>query len=196
MSSKPFFLTGANAKIVVNNVTIALAVDVSYQVITKNVSPRVLGRYEVEEHQPVAYDVTGSFTVIRYVRDVANATGNIPAGLNNIGNGIGGWNTDANDSIKSTLGFPNGNGEIDARVSEAFDPALMYKSVMFDVEIRQKTGNGGQECVVARVRNCRIETMNFTLRSKGPALQTFSFKGQYLDEDSFIARESGVGQGI
>ena len=196
MSAKPFFLTGATAKLIINNHTLALAVDVSYQVATKNVSPRVLGRYEVEEHQPVAYDVTGSFTVIRYMRDAAKYTGNTPVGLTNDGNGIGSWGGKSSDNIGAALGLPSGGGSIDARINESFNPSLLHKSMMFDLEIRQKINSAGDEAVVARVRNCRIETSSFNLRKRGPALQAFTFKGQYLDEDSFVARQSGVGQEI
>ena len=196
MSSKPFFLTGASAKLVINNQTIALAVDVSYQVTTKNVSPRVLGRYEVEEHQPTAYDVTGGFTVIRYMRDAAKYTGYTPDGLTNDGNGIGSWGGKSSDNLGAALGLPAKDGSIDARINESFNPALLHKSMMFDLEIRQKINNSGSEAVVARVRNCRIETSSFQLRKNGPALQSFTFKGQYLDEDSFVARKSGVGQEI
>lgn len=66
--SKPFFLTGANAKIIVNNVTLAFATDISYRIDIKHATPRVLGMYEAQEVQPLMYAVSGSFTIIRYAK--------------------------------------------------------------------------------------------------------------------------------
>lgn len=66
--SKPFFLTGANAKIIVNNVTLAFATDISYKIDIRHATPRVLGMYEAQEVQPLSYAVSGSFTIIRYAK--------------------------------------------------------------------------------------------------------------------------------
>jgi hypothetical protein len=39
-----------------------------------------------------------------------------------------------------------------------------------------------------------MEEMHFSLSKKGVATQTFTFKARYVDDDTFIARKSGVGQ--
>ena len=92
---KPFFLTGANAKIQVNNRTLAYCNNLSYSVQVNHASPRVLGMYEPTSIEPLSYLVTGSFTVIRYTADVkGNVGGKTPNGVFEGGNGIGNWGPD------------------------------------------------------------------------------------------------------
>ena len=79
---RPFFITGANAKVVLNNKTLAFCTDLAYsvQVITK--TPKILGAYEGSSVEPLGYSVSGSFTVIRYAKDAqANVGGNAPNGV-------------------------------------------------------------------------------------------------------------------
>ena len=196
----PFFLTGANAKIIVNHVTMALAVNVSYRISVKHASPRVLGMYEVQEHQPLSYDVMGNFSIIRYLKNQRNHSEEVgaeaPYSVTNNGNGIGKWRQDnGNNSVAEAAGLDTIGFESDGKVRESFIPERMNKSMMFDMEIRQKAPDGG-ECTVARFRNCRIETAEFNLDKRSPATQSFTFKAQYVDEDTFIARKSGVGQDL
>lgn len=47
---------------------------------------------------------------------------------------------------------------------------------------------------VANIRNCRITQADFQMSKRGVATQRFSFVALYLDEDSFVADFSGVGQ--
>ena len=84
-------LTGANAKVIVNGLTLAFATDISYNITVKHANPKVLGMYETQEFTPLAYDVVGSFTIIRYVRDAVNTAGGGPFGAKGVGNGIGNW---------------------------------------------------------------------------------------------------------
>lgn len=197
MSGKvPFFLTGANARILLNNRTVAYASNVSYKISVKHASPRVLGRVEVEVHQPVAYDVTGSLTVIRYARglkDYVEGNGNAsPEDSSSLGNGIGSYKTSSMGGIAAAIGLPSPDG-FDGRANEAFIPNRMYQSSMFDIEIRQKI-DAGEEVKVVLLRDCRIEEGTFVLNKRGVATQTYTFKARYADEDTFIARKSGVGQ--
>ena len=90
---KPFFLTGANAKIKVNGVTLAYCSALSYSVIVNHATPKVLGMYEASSLEPLGYEVTGSFTVIRYIADATELAGR-PAGASDKGNGIGTWRND------------------------------------------------------------------------------------------------------
>jgi hypothetical protein len=188
---KPFFLTGANAKIIVNGVTLALATDVAYTIRVNHASPKILGMYEVQEHQPLSYDVLGSFSIIRYIAGV-NSSSERPSNVTSDGNSIGNWRRNTGNAIADTLGLPDSRGNIDAKAQESFIPERMFQSMMFDMEIRQKTPNG--ECVVARFRNCRITQSDFRVGMKSVAQQQFGFKAQYVDEDGFIARKSGAGQ--
>lgn len=47
---------------------------------------------------------------------------------------------------------------------------------------------------VANIRNCRITQADFSINKKGVATQRFNFVALYVDEDSFVADFSGVGQ--
>lgn len=194
----PFFLTGANARILLNNRTLAFATDVSYRISVKHASPRVLGRMEVEVIEPVAYDVSGSLTVIRYSRglkDFMKGKGyNVPEDVSRDGNGIGSFKLSSfGGVVGAAIGLPTSDGQFDKHANEAFVPNRMYQSSMFDIEIRQKLPTG-EEVEVVRLRDCRIEEGSFTLNKRGVATQTYSFKARYADDDTFNARKSGVGQ--
>lgn len=224
----PFFLTGANARILLNNKTMAYATDVTYRISVKHASPRVLGRFEVEVHQPLAYDVTGTLTVIRYARGLKDYyKSGVPNGVNNAGNGIGSMGLSSFGGVLgSALGLPSADGQFDGKADEAFNPSRFFQSKMFNIEIRQKlveipqgsadmsltgqfkslvaavddalspnpTNPGADETSVILIRDCRMEEIAFSLNKKGVATQTFTFKARYVDDDTFIARKSGVGQ--
>lgn len=194
----PFFLTGANAKILLNNKTMAFATNVSYKISVKHASPRVLGRFEVEVHEPLAYDVSGNFTIIRYSRGLKDFLKNAgyasPEDTNQKGNGIGSYgNSSFGGAIGAALGLPTSDGQFDGKANEAFVPSRMYQSAMFDIEVRQKLP-GGEEVKVVLLRNCRMEESTFTLNKRGVATETITFKARYADNDTFVAHKSGVGQ--
>jgi hypothetical protein len=197
MSDKvPFFLSGGNAKILMNNKVVAFATDVSYKVSIKHASPRVLGRFEVEVHQPVAYDVAGSLTIIRYARGVKEflrSNGKqSPDSVSNKGNGLGSFSNSPLGAVGAALGLGTLTGTADGKTNEALVPARMFQSSSFDLEIRQKLPNG--EAKVILLRGCRIEDSDFRLNRRGVATQTLTFKAQYADDDTAVARKSGVGQ--
>lgn len=133
---KPFFLSGANAKIVINNKTVAFATDISFSIAVKHATPRVLGRFEVEAVQPLAYDVEGSLTIIRYARGLKDHIGEPPEAVNQAGNGVGSFDSNQGQ-IARALGLPS-NGQFDGGAADNFVPGRMFQSKMFDIEIRQK----------------------------------------------------------
>lgn len=220
----PFFLTGGNAKILLNNKTMAFATDVSYKVSVKHASPRVLGRYEVEAHIPLSYEVTGSMTIIRYARGLKEYLGNgSPTDASNKGNGMGSMKLgSALGAVGSALGLPTVEGQFDGAADEALIPQRFFQSKMFNIEIRQKIPNnlGGNlttgisdtllsvsdlvvpnptnpkndETTIVLLRDCRIEDFQFELTKRGAAIQRITFRARYADDDTFIARKSGVGQ--
>lgn len=191
---KPFFLTGANARILLNNRTAAFATDVSYRVTVKHATPRVLGRAEVETIQPLTYDVSGSLTVIRYGRGLQGHFGGAaPADASNRGDGVGSFGPSSPvDAAVAALGLPKG-GSFDGAANENFDPSRFFQSKMFNIEIRQKVLNN-EETPVVLLRDCRFDEMNFGLNKKGVATLTMSFRARYADDDTMIARKSGAGQ--
>ena len=195
MSGKlPFFLTGANAKILLNGKAVAFATDVTYRVTVQHASPRLLGKYEVEEHQPLAYDVSGSMAMIRYARGIDGVLGkNNIANTDTLGNGLGSYGEQGGVlGIKKALGLPNGAGQFDGNADENLNPGRMFQSKSFDIEIRQLLP--GNETTVVLLRGCRITEMGFSLNKKGVATQQLSFMAQYADDDTMIAQTSGVGQ--
>jgi hypothetical protein len=199
--STPFFLTGAVAKIKVNNKTMAYCTDISYSVEVGTVNPKILGMYESHTMEPLSYQVTGSLTVIRYVKDAKTFSSNPPKDVSATGNGIGAWG--ANEFLDRIGG---GN---DGKPNEHMNPKLLDTSPMFDIVIYQKIKVPVQEKVapskeitmvykeelhaVARLRDCRIQRMDFSMSKTSAVRETYSFRAAYLDEDSFNAQISGLG---
>lgn len=183
----PFFLTGANAKIKLNDKTIAFAQDFSYSVNVKHIAPKVLGRYEVDSIEPMSYEVSGSFSIIRYAKGLKQTLSEsgykVPDGVSNDGNGIGAWSGDGQLIFDS-----------DGRPGDNLDPSAMKLATFFNIEVYQKVA-GGRQCGIARIRDCRIQRADFTLGGKAaPAVQRFTFTAIFADEDSFLANFSGIGQ--
>lgn len=191
---RPTFITGANAKVRVNDKTLAFCTDLSYSVQVLTQTPKVLGMYEGSSVEPLGYTVSGSFTVVRYAKDVKNATqsGKSPNGLagNDAGNGVGNWGAAWGGTVGDFLAR-SGVGN-DGRANEALDPSKFQNGVTFDIQVYQKTPTG--DIGVANIRNVRITQADFTLTKRGAAMQRFNFVALYVDEDSFVADFSGVGQ--
>lgn len=189
---RPFFLTGANAKIRLNGKTLAFCTDLSYSIQVLHQTPKVLGMYEGSSVEPLGYTVSGTFTVIRYVKGTKKSSGtDLPSGAakNDAGNGVGNWGA-AWDKAAVAIGN-------DGRPNENLDPSRLEDGATFDIEVFQKVGkkDGQKEDLgVAKIRNCRITQSDFSLSKKGAAVQRFSFTALYVDEDSFKADFSGQGQ--
>jgi hypothetical protein len=191
---RPFFLTGANAKIRVNNQTLAYVTNLSYSVIVNHASPTVLGMYEASSVEPLSYKVTGAFTIVKYTADVVDDIGGQrPNGVSERGNGIGSWGPDSTIG-KFGAGFDIKKG-IDGRAYDNLDPSKLHKSAMFNIEIYQKFGNGGtNQRSVAQIRDVRITRADFNIAKNAAASQVFNFTAIYADEDTFLADMSGNGQ--
>jgi len=224
MSAAPFFLTGANAKILLNNKTVAYCTNVSYKVTVRHATPRVLGRFEVETIQPLSYDVVGTMTLIRYAAGLKDFFGgrhiDTPAAINQAGNGLGSFGPSGIDGVVASLGIPDSNLPFDGAPDENLVPGRLFQSKLFNIEIRQKLppqetkqfgslrsrdiidnvqaggagANATSETTVVLLRGCRVEEYSFTLDRRSVATVTLSFKARYADDDSAIARKSGVGQ--
>lgn len=189
---RPFFITGANAKIKLNGKTLAFCTDLTYSVSINTQTPKVLGVYEGTSVEPLGYSVAGGFTIIRYAKDARTSIGGkAPQGVapDDAGNGVGNWGKAWNGqgSTAGRLGLGN-----DGRADEALDPSRFAAGTTFDIQVYQKTPTG--EIGVANIRNVRIVSSNFSLSKKGVAVQRFEFAALYVDEDSFVADFSGKGQ--
>ena len=218
---KPFFLTGANARIILNNRSVAFATDISYSISVRHATPRVLGKFEVETVQPLSYDVSGSLTIIKYARGVKKYLEDSAVdGVSNSGSGVGSFAGDGN-IITDALGLPN-NGKFDGGAGDNFNPARMFQSKMFDIEIHQKVpkksintvgeaftaalnffndifipdglNEKDDSTVVIRLRDCRFTNLDFKLSKRGLPLQTMQFTARYADDDTGVSGKSGAGQ--
>ena len=190
---KPYFITGGNAKIKLNGKTLAFCTDLSYSVQILTQTPKVLGMYEGSSVEPLGYTVSGSFQVIRYVKDIKGTTGGTPpqgVAANDAGNGVGNWGTAWGGKLGDFLAR-NGFGN-DGRAHESLDPSKLENGTTFDIQVYQKTATS--DLGVANIRNARITQSDFSLTKKGLAIQRFNFVALYADEDSFVADFSGRGQ--
>lgn len=193
---RPLFLTGANAKIKLNGKTLAFCTDLSYSIQVLHQTPKVLGMYEGSSVEPLGYTVSGSFTIIRYVRGVKDATKSSVQGAasNDAGNGIGNWGPAWSKSAPLRGNFGSGN---EGRPNENLNPSRLDEGTTFDIQVYQKVSSGDgviKDIGVANIRNCRITQSDFNLTKKGAAVQRFTFTALYADEDSFVADFSGQGQ--
>lgn len=136
---RPFFLNGASAKIKLNGKTLAFCTDLSYSIQILTQTPKVLGMYEGSSVEPLGYSVSGTFTVIRYAKDIASAVGGTkPNGIaeNDAGNGVGNWGSVWGGKLGDFLSR-NGIGN-DGRANEALDPSKFSNGTTFDIQIYQK----------------------------------------------------------
>ena len=192
---KPFFLTGANAKIKVNGVTLAFCTNLSYSVQVTHATPHVLGMYEATSIEPTAYKVSGTFTIIKYVADAVYDIGGeqvAPDGVSARGNGVGSWSKEDSTFKKWLGGFDFKNG-FDARAYDSLTPKELHKASGFVIEVFQDVGDGNFRGA-AKIRNARITQADFSISKKSAAQETFAFTAIYIDEDTFIADASGIGQ--
>ena len=203
---KPFFITGANAKVRLNDKTLAFCTDLSYSITINTQMPKILGMYEGSSVEPLGYIVSGSFTVVRYAKGATATTapsGNDSAGnpltktaptngvaSNDAGNGIGNWGGVWGGKAGDFFAR-NGIGN-DGRANEALDPSKFQAGTTFDIQVYQKASGGS--IGVANIRNARITKADFQLSKRGAAIQRFEFVALYCDEDSFVADFSGRGQ--
>jgi hypothetical protein len=157
MAKLPGFISGANAKILLDSTTLAFASDVSYNVDTLTVPVECIGRYEVLSNEPIAYGCNGTFTIIRYTKQAKVA-------------GIAGAATDGNS--------PSQIGATDSKISQHMNPAQMLMSKTFDLEIYQKFNQTTDGVVgVFKISDCRITRRGATLNKRGILVDTYAFVG-------------------
>jgi hypothetical protein len=169
-------ITGSNAKIKINGVTLAYAVDVQYDISVATIPVEVMGKYEVLANEPIATSVAGSFTVVRYTK--AAFDGQI-SGAAKDGNGVGNWKgTDEPNGIKTH-----------------FNPGDILTSKTVDIELFRKSQNDPTSAVGAelfkKIRDARITRMGGSVNKRGILMETFQFVAELLEDDSFAATPSG-----
>lgn len=192
----PFFITGANAKIKMNGITLAFCTNLSYSIVVNHTTPVLLGMYEPASIEPQSYKVTGSLTIVRYANNVKSqlehAGYKTPHSVSPDGNGIGSITPSSGfgDKLLRTINPLSSDGRSD----ESFDPSKLQNATFFDIEVFQKMPGGGENRGVAKIRSCRLTRTDVGISKKNPTMQTFQFTALYVDEDSFNADFSGTGQ--
>jgi hypothetical protein len=174
---KPSFVTGANAKIQLAGKTMAYAQDVSYSVTVSTIPVETMGRYEVVNHEPVAYFVEGTLSVVRYTSNSSAMAGSADAGnsINNWGGGV---------SAASATGTPG----------LMFNPGRLTESSTFDISIFQKgaiSAGATTDTAVVKLRDCRFTSKGGQLDKRGILVERFSFNAIYLDDEGTAVGGSG-----
>ena len=80
-------------------------------------------------------------------------------------------------------------------ITEALQPIPQALLDTFnDVLVKNRSTSGKNETPAILLRDCRFEDMAFELDKRGVAKLNLTFRARYADDDTFIARKSGVGQ--
>lgn len=179
-------ITGSNAKVVFDGVTLAYATDVQYDVSVQTIPVEVMGKYEVLANEPVAYLVAGSFSVVRYTAAASGTNG--VSGASAKGNGIGAWKGTAND--KDLAADKSGRGN-----SVQLDPGQLLLSKTVDIALFRKavndpTATAGQEMFMT-IKDCRLTRMGGSVNKRGVLMESYQFVAEMAYNDSFVASASG-----
>jgi len=159
------FITGANARIKIDGITLAYCTDVSYNIAVQTIPIETMGTYEVRDNTPVSYTVDGAFSIIRYTAKAANLDPTNPAITNpaTTGNAPGAINI-AEGTLNSHL-----------------NPAALLASGTFDLTINEQlagaTGTGSTDENVFVIKDCRLTRRGMTLNKRGVYVDQYAFVG-------------------
>lgn len=157
---KAGFVTGANAKIMIDSKVIAYATNVGYDITVQTLPIEGIGRYEVWSNEPVSYTVTGSLTVIRYTERANDS------GIDSTDN------TAANGNAIDQVALDGSDRDL----SEHLDPAQLLLSETFDLKIFEKTP-GTDDNRVIEIKDCRLTRRSGNLDKRGVLMDNFAFVG-------------------
>lgn len=168
---KSGFVTGARAKIKLGGKTMAFCTDVSYNITVQTIPVEAMGKYEVFNNEPIGYMVDGSFSIIRYTKNMA-ASSNITdqqADTNALGTNISGNDT----TIKGLL--TKGTAP-DAHLN----PGKILGSRTVDLEIDDKGQEG--EIPIVKITDCRITRKGASLNKRGVLVDNYTFVAILADD--------------
>jgi hypothetical protein len=118
---KPSFVTGAKAIVKIRSTAIAFCSDVTYNVNVQHVPIESLGIFEIISHEPVAYSVEGSFSVVRYASD----NGQLEVFRTSLNAGAGTQQT--------------ANHAAGLQINDHINPGAILTSTTFDMEVVEKS---------------------------------------------------------
>ena len=168
----PSFITGAKAIVKIYDTALAFCSDVSYSVNVQHVPIEALGIFEIISHEPVAYTVEGSFSVVRYARNSSQ--------LQQFADAVAGDVSEANTA--SSMANDN-----DQSLKNHIDPRNILNSVTFDLEVVEK-GTSVEGAVNSaksffKITECRITRRNSSLNKRGVLIDNYAFVGRFAQDD-------------
>ena len=172
---KAGFVTGANAKIMIDGLTVAYATNVGYDINVQTVPIEGIGRYEVWSNEPVSYSCSGSLAVIRYTKRASDS-------------GISKVNATGNTIEQVATGEGN--------MAQHLDPSKLLLSETFDLKIFEKTNDPALEYRVIEIKDCRLTRRSGNLDKRGVLMDQYTFVGILAgdagsDNTGLSAGESG-----
>lgn len=181
------FVTGANARLKLGDITLAYATDVSYSVTVQTIPIETLGTYEVRDNTPVAYNIDGSFSIIRYTKAAAAIDAS-------------GGNERAISGAAISGNQPNRIPIAEGSLGDHLNPNRILQSGTFDLIITEQVpnddGSGSVNSSVYKIENCRLTRRGMSLNKRGVYVDQYAFVailgGDFEDSD-FGAALTGIG---
>lgn len=149
------FITGANARVKIGNQVMAYCTDVSYNISVQTIPIESMGSYEVHSNEPVAYNIDGAFSVIRYTKHLGATTSN-PIDASN-----------ADGNTAEVMGF-----------GTHLDPSAILSSGTFDLEVHVKASSAPgvtTDVAVTRIKDCRIVRRSAAVNKRGVLVDQYQF---------------------
>ena len=151
------FITGANAKIMIDNSTIAYATNVNYDINVQTVPIEGIGRYEVWSNEPISYSCNGSLSIIRYTKRAKTS-------------GISKVNANGNTIDQVETGTAGS-------MAQHMDPSKLLLSETIDLKIFEKTDDAATEYRVIEMKDCRLTRRSGNLDKRGVLMDQYTFVG-------------------
>jgi len=156
VGTKPGFIHGANARVKLDNLTLAYCTDLNYTIDMATVPIEAIGSYEVKAYEPIAYSVSGSFSVIRYTKHIQPTKGK------NTGN--------------PAVALGNTN-----KVGTQLNPGQVLSSSTFDMEIFQVNSITASDTSTVddnttfKLTDCRVTRRASSLNKRGVMVDSYTF---------------------
>lgn len=183
--AKPGMITGANAKIIVGDTTLAYASDVSYNLTIDHIPVEVMNKYEVVSNEPVSMTLSGSFSIVRYTKSASYEVTTKDSSGNSKTNTVYVAGKDGN----SPNVWKNNKKNL-----KSFSPGDLLGSETFDITISQRyIDSSGKEKDVTflKFKDCRITGRSTALNKRSVMTERFDFVGITMDDDKITSSISG-----
>lgn len=164
-------VSGANALIVINDKKMVMAQDLNYSVRVDVLPVEVMGSYEVVAYEPIGYSVSGSFSIVRYMKAESGET-----------------------SIKNTDGA-KGNSPSSIGLSDHMNPGRLSASTTFNIYVYKKgstagAGEPGKEREFISLTECRITGFSSSISKRAFVIEQYQFVAKLYDDEVFEASET------